>query len=182
MKALALISIMAACTVPTTGYGHAAVNNDAVAQAANGDAERVLTQTLYDLSEGTFVFGCSADGELLPDGEGEPLILEGRILERFSLVTDPAGGTHYTVKTRPLNVRGIGKTSGEDFRITESVHFVGNERLEGETLSYRQNFKLVGKETHRAFLVVASGHYLILADGTITLHRDDLRVECTVQR
>ena len=182
MKSLALISIVAACTVPTAGYGHAAANNDAVAQAANVDAERVLTQTLYDLSEGTFVFGCSAGGELLPEGEGEPLILEGHILERFSLVTDPAGGVHYAVKTRPLNVRGIGETSGEDFRITESVHFVGNERLEGVTLSYRQNFKLVGNETHRAFWVVASGHYLILADGTIRLHRDDVRVECTVQR
>jgi len=181
MKSLALISIVAACTVPAAGYGPAAVKNDAVAQAANSSAERVLTQTLYDLSEGTFVFGCSADGGLLPDGEGEPLILEGHILERFSLVTDPAGGTHYSVKTRPLNVRGIGETSGEEFRITESVHFVGNERFEGETLTYRQNFKLAGKETHRTFWVVASGHYLILADGTIRLHRDTLRVGCTVQ-
>ena len=139
MKRLIVIPIVALC-----GALAATSNNVAIARVQGGSgAERVLTETLYDVSEGALLFPCSDDGEPLPEG-----------------------------------VHAFGETSGEEFRIRDSVQFVGNERLDWWTLSYRQDFKMVGSETHRTFWVVAKGHYLILPDGTIMLHRDILRSEC----
>ena len=174
MKRLTVIPIVALC-----GALAATSSNVAIARVqGEAGAERVLTETLYDVSEGALLFPCSDDGEPLPEGEGEPIAIQGFIAERFMSVDKPSGGVHYTVKTRPEGVHAFGETSGEEFRIRDSVQFVGNERLDGWTLSYRQDFKMVGSETHRTFWVVAKGHYLILPDGTIILHRDIVRSEC----
>jgi hypothetical protein len=172
MKAPSLIPIVAMCGA-LAAHGSAAM-----AQTPEHRAERVLTETLYDVSEGAFVFGCSATGEPLPEGEGEVVLVKGHIYERFMLVTDGTGGEHYSVNTRPLEMRAIGETSGEEFRIRDSVQFTGTERLDGLVLSYHHEFKMVGKDTHRMFWITAKGHYLVLTDGTVRIYRDALRVGC----
>ena len=98
MKRLTVIPIVALC-----GALAATSNNVAIARVqGESGAERVLTETLYDVSEGALLFPCSEDGEPLPEGEGEPIpVIEGFIAERFMSVDNPSGGVHYAVKTRP---------------------------------------------------------------------------------
>ena len=140
-------------------------------------AERVVQQNLYDLSDSFFTFPCSADGELLPETDGELIDIEGHIFERISAVADGAGGHHFNLNTMPVGLRGVGE-SGEEFRISETDLSVANQRLDGIAGTFREELKLVGRDTHRTFWLRSSGHYLIAADGTIKVSRDTLTTEC----
>jgi hypothetical protein len=173
MKASALILV-----VSLSGAFAATASTVAIAQEPEPGAGRVLTETLYDVSEGAFVFPCSETGELLPEGEGEPVAVEGYFHERFMSLENPSGGVHYSVNTRPLGIRGVGEATGEEFRVRDSVQFVGHEQGDGLVLSYHQEFEMVGTATQRTFWITARGHYLIQPDGTIRLHRDTLQVGC----
>ena len=57
------------------------------------------------------------------------------IHERFMSLENPSGGVHYSVNTRPLGIRGIGEATGEEFRVRDSVQFVGHEQDDGLVLS-----------------------------------------------
>src|SRR5688572_15609926 len=110
MKASAFFVVVSLCGAFTT-----TASTVAIAQGPEHSAGRVLTETLYDVSEGAFVFPCSETGELLPEGEGEPVAVEGYIHERFMALENPSGGVHYSVNTRPLGIRGVGEATGEEF-------------------------------------------------------------------
>ena len=88
-------------------------------QQAASAAQRTVEESLYDLSDSVFRFACSDDGEPLPIDEGEAVRLEGNIFERLSVLYDGAGGLHYTLDTMPVGMRGVGLTSGEEFRVSE---------------------------------------------------------------
>ena len=150
-------------------------------QQAATAAQRTVQESLYDLSDSVFRFACSDDGEPLPIDEGEEVRMEGKIFERLSLVHDGAGGYHYTLDTMPVGMRGVGLTSGEEFRVSESSHTVANNRLAGGVGAYRQTLKMVGKDTHRTFWLVAYGNYVVSAEGLIRTSRDLLRIECKVR-
>ena len=141
-------------------------------------AERIVEEYLFDLSEGALPFACSADGDPLPEGEGELVTLEGQLDQRFTLVSDGAGGYHFGLNTMPVAVRGTGETSGEEFRVTLIDHFVGSERGDQRSLAYRHELKMVARDTRRTFWVINKGHYLISADGEIIVVRDSVDVEC----
>ena len=146
-------------------------------QAATA-AQRTVQESLYDLSDSIFRFACSDDGEPLPIDEGEEVRMEGKIFERLSVLYDGAGGLHYTLDTMPVGMRGVGLTSGEEFRVSESSHAVANNRLAGGVGAYRQTLKMVGKDTQRTFWLVAYGNYVISAEGLVRTVRDILRLEC----
>ena len=150
-------------------------------QQAASAAQRTVQESLYDLSDSIFRFACSDDGESLPIDEGEEVRMEGKIFERLSLVLDGAGGYHYMLDTMPVGMRGVGLTSGEEFRVSESSHAVANNRLEGGVGAYRQTLKMVGKDTQRTFWLVAYGNYVISAEGLVRTFRDVLRLECRVR-
>ena len=150
-------------------------------QQAATAAQRTVEESLYDLSDSVFRFACSDDGEPLPIDEGEEVRMEGKIFERLSVLYDGAGGLHYTLDTMPVGMRGVGLTSGEEFRVSESSHAVANNRLEGGVGAYRQTLKMVGKDTQRTFWLVAYGNYVISAEGLIRTSRDVLRLECKVR-
>ena len=150
-------------------------------QQAASAAQRTVQESLYDLSDSVFRFACSDDGELLPIDEGEAVRMEGKIFERLSVLYDGAGGYHYMLDTMPVGMRGIGLTSGEEFRVSESSHTVANNRLAGGVGAYRQTLKMVGRDTQRTFWLVAYGNYVISAEGLIRTSRDVLRLECKVR-
>lgn len=147
-------------------------------QAATG-VERTLVETLYDLTDSYFTFPCAADGTVLPIPDGELIRIEGQLYERSSLVLDAAGHYHYNLSTMPVGLRGI-SASGEEFRVSENSQTIANQRLDGGTGAYRQELKMVGKDTHRTFWLVASGNYLFTPEGELRTSRGSLRVECRV--
>jgi hypothetical protein len=79
----------------------------------------------------------------------------------------------------PVGLRGVGVDSGEEFRVTERGHFMGNshETSPGNG-TYRQELKLVGTATHRTFWVVYNGYYHVSKDGSAELTRDKERIVC----
>ena len=77
-----------------------------------------------------------------------------------------------------MGLRGISAWTGEEFRIVESQQAIDNQRVSMDAGSYAQTLKMVGQTTHRSFLIVARGNYLIDGTGEIRVSRDELRVEC----
>ena len=146
--------------------------------AASQSQERIVQEFLYDLSDSTFFFSCGPNGETLPITEGEPIDVEGHVFERITVLYDGVGGIHTNMNSMPVNLRGIGVYSGEEFRVVESGRVVANQRDAGIVGSYTETFKMVGQTTHRSFSMVGRGHYVIDANGDITVSRDVLRVEC----
>ena len=173
---LAAISILAAaCDRTQTDF----VAPSAPANALfSQSAERVVQESLYDLTDSYFAFSCSAAGERLPIGDGELVRIEGKIFERIVYLIDGGEGMHFQLNTMPVGLRGTGETSGEEFRIKETERAGANSTLAGGSGSYRQELKMVGKETGRTFWMIFSGRYRIDGNGDVQLTREKERVEC----
>jgi hypothetical protein len=144
----------------------------------SGGAERTVYEALYDLTDSHFIFACSPEGDVLPIDQGEEVRIEGKIFERVVFTVNGAGGYHFTYHTMPVGLRGTGLTSGEEFRVIERDHGVGNQRLEANGGQYKQLFKMIGRDTGRTFWMVFSGNYRISADGEVTRTRDKETVQC----
>ena len=168
MKSVMLTAILAGCCLSMS----------VAVTAQDGGAERIVLEHLYDLSDSLYSFPCSDDGEPVPEEDGELIEVEGQVYERITLHTDGGEGIHYRVNTMPVGIRGVGIVSGEEFRIMEDSQFISRQRVDSLTGSYYERFKLVGKDTHRTFWLVAKGHYHIAADGTVKVSRDTLSTEC----
>ena len=168
MKSPLLMAILAGC----------GLSLPVAAAAQDLGAERIVLEHLYDLSDSLYSFPCSDDGEPVPEEDGELIEVEGHVYERVTLHTDGGGGIHYRVKTMPVEIRGVGLVSGEEFRIKEGSQLISSQKLDALTGSYHDAFKLVGKETRRTYWLVSKGHYQIAADGTVKVSRDTLTTEC----
>jgi len=168
MKSALLTAILAGCCLSMS----------VAVTAQDRGAERIVLEHLYDLSDSLYSFPCSDDGEPVPEEDGELIEVEGQVYERMTLHTDSAEGLHYSVNTMPVGIHGVGLVSGEEFRIKEDSLTIARQRLTGLSGSYRDTFKLVGKDTRRTYWLVSKGHYVIAADGTVKVSRDSLTTEC----
>jgi hypothetical protein len=164
--------------LPTAILAGCCLSLSVAVNAQDRGAERIVLEHLYDLSDSLYSFPCSDDGEPVPEEDGELIEVEGQVYERITLHTDGADGLHYQINTMPIGIRGVGTVSGEEFRIKESSLMVAKQRLSGLSGSFRDEFKLVGRTTHRTYRLVAKGHYVIATDGTVKISRDTLRTEC----
>ena len=173
---IAALSVLAvACDRAPTEF--AAPSPSANAQFSKG-AERVVQESLYDLTDSYFAFSCSATGERLPIGDGELVRIEGKIFERITYLVDGGEGMHFKLNTMPVGLRGTGEDSGEEFRIKETERAGSNSTLSGGSGSYRQELKMVGKDTGRTFWMIFSGRYRVDANGDVQVERERERVEC----
>ena len=180
MQFVARLTLIIVCSVwsAAASAGTSIGKDDPSTQGSPSGSERTLLETLYDRSDSTFMFACSEDGESLPIDEGEPVAIQGQVFERLSLLTDAAGGYHYSLKTMPVGLRGVGLISGEEFRVIESQRQLSNQKIDKLTGSYQQMLKMVGKDTHRTFWLVVSGNYSISADGVVKATRHVERIVC----
>ena len=175
-SAACLFTIVLSWTVSAAGHA-AAVNPVPQGQSAHG-AERSVLESLFDMSGSYFSFPCTADGVLLPITDGELLLMEGQIYERWSTVVDGAGEYHTNINVMPLGLRGTSVETGEEFRVSEENRTIANQRVEGGSGAFRQVIKMVGKDTHRQFHLVAAGNYNISSAGIIITDRFVYREEC----
>ena len=104
--------------------------------------------------------------------------MEGQIYERWSTVLDGAGEYHTNINVMPIGLRGTSVETGEEFRVTEENRTIANQRLEGGSGMFRQVIKMVGKDTHRQFRLVAAGNYNISSDGVVISDRFVYLEEC----
>jgi hypothetical protein len=141
-------------------------------------ADRVVEESLVDFDGVFFSFACSADGEPLDSHDGELVRMQGKVYEKYTTRRDAMGGYHITLQRMPVGLRGIGETSGEEFRAIERQHATYNQMLAGATGAWRAELKLTGKETGRVFWLVTSGNYRLTADGDVVVERDKQTVVC----
>lgn len=147
-------------------------------EARFAGVERTVHEVLYEMKDSNFAFGCSADGEVLPPGEGELVAMEGQIYERTVLLQSANGEHHFSVHTMPVDLRGFGVDSGEEFRVSEREHTVANTLMGSGSASYRSELKMVGTETQRTFWMVFNGVIRFGFDGELQVYRDEGRIEC----
>ena len=138
----------------------------------------MVFEHLYDLTGSQFVFACDANGQPLPTDQGEYIAVEGQVYERMMLVYNEGGyGYHFQINTMPVDLRGVGVTSGERFRIIERDQFVANQRGDANSGSYHTTMKMVG-ETGRTFWMRFGGSYRIGSDGELVRERHTESVVC----
>lgn len=141
-------------------------------------AERVVDEALYDMEGSYFAFGCTADGLLLPPGEGELIEMQGKIYEKFSVLRDAKGEYHVTYQTMPVGLRGVGVTTGEEFRVFERENGAANQLLASGMTAYRSELKMVGTSTQRTFWVITNGIIRFGLDGEVAVDRGETRYIC----
>ena len=144
----------------------------AVAQSSAGGAERSVDERLFDVTGSLFGVEC-ADGSV-----SELVELQGQIFERFTVVSNPAGGFHAVYHTMPIGLRGTGSESGEEFRVKWKDHGSFGQTTMGLVGTYRQVLKLVGTTSGRDFSLIVRGHYTINANGQIVVERERLAADC----
>ena len=170
---LVAVLALAACEQPKTPTAPAAaVPLPATAPASVGSAERWVEERLFDVA-GSFVGVECTDGRL-----SELVELQGEIFERFTVVSNPAGGFHAVYHTMPIGLRGTGAESGEDFRVKWRDHGSFGQTTMGLVGTYRQVLELVGQTSGREFSLIVKGHYTINANGTIVVEREALAADC----
>lgn len=163
-SAACLFAIVLSCSLSPAGFAAAVRHPNPQDQAANG-AERTVFESLFDMTGSYYAFPCTADGQLMPITDGELLLMEGQIYERWSTVLDGAGKYHTNINIMPMGLRGTSVETGEEFRVSEESRTIANQRLEGGSGMFRQVIKMVGEDTHRKFRLVAAGNYNISSDG-----------------
>jgi hypothetical protein len=145
---------------------------DVVTGLAAAQAERVVEESLYDLSDSYFSARCSDDDEV------ELLRMEGSIYERLSYVVDGAGQYHVNYHIMPIGVKGTGVDSGHEYRVTMQGHSTSNQLMSGLNGSYRQTLKLVSRESRATYEMVSRGSYNLDADGNIRVDRYAYEISC----
>ena len=142
------------------------------AQLNTGGTERYVDDRFYDLSDSYFAIECS-------ETEASELVaMQGQIFQRFTFLFNPAGNVHVAYHIMPIDVKGVGTVSGEEYRVKEQESSVYNQNQKGSIGSYRQILKLVSVDSHSKYSLVAGGHYAINANGEISVERNKLILKC----
>jgi hypothetical protein len=172
--ALVAIAMLAACdsgnspTAPLATRGEPST----ASLASTGGAERVVEESLYDLSDSFTEIDCQ-------NGQVSELVdLEGQLFERFTLLYNPSGAIHLTYHTMPVGLQGVGTVSGEEYRVKEQDQGAYTQTLMGAGGTYRQTVRLVGRTSHRSFSIVVKGHYTMNANGEIAVEREKATFAC----
>ena len=137
-----------------------------------GGAERVVEESLYDMSGSSYAIECQ-DGQLT-----ELVALQGQIFERWTLLYNASGGILLGYHTMPVGLAGVGTESGEEYRVKEQEHGSFSLTLMGATGSYRQSLRLQSRTSARSFEMVVRGHYTVNANGDLTVEREKPVVAC----
>jgi hypothetical protein len=170
---LVAVIALAACEQTDTPTAPAPVATiPAVAQSNTGGADRWVDERLFDVTGSLFGVEC-ADGNV-----SELVGLQGQIFERFTVVSNPAGGFNTVYHVMPVGLTGIGAESGEEFRVKLNEHGSWGQTTIGLVGSYRQVLKLVSKTSDRSFSLIVRGHYTINANGEIIVDREKLAADC----
>jgi hypothetical protein len=172
---LAASVLLAACGETPTQPAQHRLQASPLTRAATAATERTVEEHVYDLSDIPSFTKIECE-----NGAASELVrLDGKVYVRTVYLTDATGAHHMTHHTMPIGVRGVGETSGEEYRVKQAEHGTYTQRATGATGSFRQTLRLVGRESGRSFLLVSSGHYAINANGDLVVDRSALRLECS---
>jgi hypothetical protein len=105
--------------------------------------------------------------------------MEGQLFTRYTITRDASGGIHALTQSMPIGLRGIGLTSGAEYKITEREHGTFNQGAMGQTAStYKIFLNASAPSIHVRARLVAGGTFVVNANGQIVFERPVLRADC----
>ena len=112
-------------------------------------------------------------------GTGEVVDLAGPLhtLMTFTINgNNVSGGFHF----QPQGITGTGETSGDKYQATGETQQSFSASLQnGQTsLTFVNNFRIIGQGPGNNYLVHETFHFTINADGTTTVTHDNFSVDC----
>jgi len=169
-----LATVASACDrAPTSPSSLVAAQRTASLSAnTTGGAEREIVERLSDFTDALVSFPCG-------DEYTEQVRMEGAIFERYTITRDGSGGIHALIHTMPIGLRGIGLSTGAEYRISEREHGVFNQGAMEQTVSsYQSRLVVSAPEIHLRAALVVGGRFVVNANGELIIDRPVLRSEC----
>ena len=114
-------------------------------------------------------------------GAGETVFLSGTLHDLFHFGSSGSGGFTVTAHDNPQGVRGVGTTTGAQYRgtgVTQSHFHVSGSGLP-ITSTFVNNFAIVGQGPGNNFRVHEVFHITINANGTLTATVSNFRATCS---
>jgi hypothetical protein len=114
------------------------------------------------------------------DGDGEGVLLEGRLHVMIREEIDEAGGYHWGTHFQPMGASGYGDVTGDRYQATGGTFDMYNDRFPGCPFEYsfQNNYKIIGQGSDNNYLVHENYHVVIDADCNLTIERENSNVEC----
>jgi hypothetical protein len=133
-------------------------------------AETFTVSQFFELDIAVFV-DC-ANG-----GVGENVTLSGTLHDLFHITIN---GNKVVVKfhDQPQGISGVGEISGDLYHATGVTQETTTTGVIGVTDNFVNNFKIIGPRPGNNFLVHENLHVTVNANGTLTVLRDHVTVEC----
>jgi hypothetical protein len=116
----------------------------------------------------------------LPCGDRytEEALVEGKMYERWVTTLDGARGVHATLHTMPIGLRGVGLTSGAEYRVTEREQVAFTQTLMAGTGSYQHFLTAAAPALGLRLRLVIGGRFVLNANGEYVVEQPTLRGEC----
>jgi|SoiMetStandDraft_2_1073263.scaffolds.fasta_scaffold241248_2 hypothetical protein len=172
--AFVLAAVTSACdatpTSPLSDPPRPAVASFAASSAIGADRE--VVERFSDFTDVLVSYPCG-------DGYTEQIRMEGQIFERFTITRDGSGGLHARTHTMPIGLRGIGLTSGAEYRVTEREQGAFNQGAMEQTASTYKSFLFVSAPSiHVHATLILGGKFTVNANGELVIEKPTLRIHC----
>jgi hypothetical protein len=119
------------------------------------------------------VFVPCADG-----GQGELVQLSGSLHILFHLTISSSGIVSYKDHFQPQGVSGAGLTTGAGYHGTGVTQDKNHFGLVGQTVSFIDNFRIIGQGSGNNFSLHENFHVTVNANGTLTTFVDNISATC----
>jgi hypothetical protein len=169
LPTLLLASLLAACAA-----------DPAAPATAPGD----LRASRLERGNGAASSVHSMDGRIIPlfcgDELREWVTLSGSVEERWNFVSTGQPGAGATVAvshTRPLDLRGVGETTGHEYRVDDRSSY-RQESFEGSGGFMRQTMRARDLVTGDAYVLQYAQRWNFDAEGNLVTHREMERADC----
>ncbi|MDF1503911.1 hypothetical protein [Roseisolibacter sp. H3M3-2] len=134
---------------------------------------------------GTIAVTHSMDGRIIPlycgDEFREWITLSGSVVERRNFVSTgqpgTGGETIAVSHTRPLDLRGVGETTGHEYRVDDRDSY-RQESFEGSGGVIRHTMRARNLVTGDAYLLQYAQRWNFDAEGNLVTHREMERADC----
>lgn len=135
--------------------------------------ERWVEERLSDFTGALVAYPCG-------EGYSEQILMEGQVFTRSTITWTPSGGLHALTQSMPIGLRGIGLTSGAEYKITEREHGTFNQGAMGQTTSsYKSFLNFHAPSIHARGRLIVGGTFTVNANGEVVIDRPVLRADCS---
>ncbi len=109
----------------------------------------------------------------------EEIAITGDLRITTVMVVDASGGIHATFTLVPINVRGVGLTSGITYKAVGGERDTFTSAANGAfTANFTSMFNLVSQGSTDNLQAFTTSHFTVNANGDVVVDRVDFRAEC----